>query len=49
MKKTDHRQVAAELLDLLWQMEQILKDCCRQITANDDGHTLETENNDEPF
>jgi hypothetical protein len=49
MKETEHRQVAADLLDLLWKMEQILKDYCRQLSAHDDGHWLETENNDEPF
>jgi hypothetical protein len=49
MKDTEHRQMATELLDLLWQMEQVLKDYCRWLTADDDGHTLETENKDEPF
>ena len=49
MTENEHRQVAADLLDLLWQMEQILKDYCRQLTAHDDGHGLETETNDEPF
>jgi len=49
MKDTEHRQMAAELLDLILQMEQVLKDYCRQLTAHDDGHQLESENNDEPF
>jgi hypothetical protein len=49
MKDAEHRQIAAELLVLLWQMEQTLKDYCRQLTAHDDGHQLETENNDDPF
>lgn len=49
MKDTEHRQMAAELLDLVWQMEQVLKDYCRWFTAHDDGHQLEPENDDEPF
>jgi hypothetical protein len=49
MKNTEHRQMATELLDLIRQMEQVLKDYCRQLTAHDDGHQLESENNDEPF
>jgi len=49
MKETEHRQIAAELLDLVWQMEQILKDYCRQLAGHDDGHHLEPENNDELF
>lgn len=49
MNDTEHRQMAAELLDLLRQMEQALKDYCRQLTAHDDGHQLESETNDEPF
>lgn len=49
MITNEQRQMAAELLDLLWQMEQILKDYCRQLTTHDDGHQLETENNNEPF
>ena len=49
MKDTERRQMAAELLDLIWQMEQVLKDYCRWLTAHDDGHELEAENNDEPF
>ncbi len=49
MKDTEHRQITADLLDLIRQMEQILKDYCRQLTAHDDGHQLETEKNDKPF
>lgn len=49
LKETEHRQMAADLLDLLWQMEQILKDYCRQLTAHDDGHQLESETIDKPF
>lgn len=49
MTASEHRQLATDLLDLLWQMEKILKDYCRQLTAHDDGHLLETENNAEPF
>ncbi|MCF6265994.1 MAG: hypothetical protein L3J57_05520 [Desulfuromusa sp.] len=49
MTEDEHRQVAAELFDLLRQMEQLLKDYCRQLAAHDDGHCLEAENNDEPF
>lgn len=49
MKDTEHRQMAAELLDLIWQMEQVLKDYCRWLTTHDDGHRLESENNEEPF
>ena len=46
----DHRQVARTLLDLVQQMEQTLKDYCRLLTANDDGHWLEQNENDEdPF
>ena len=49
MKETEHRQMAAELLDLLWQMEQLLKGYSRYLTTDDDGHWLESENNNEPF
>lgn len=49
MTTNEHRQMASDLLDLLWQMEQLLKDYCRQLTAHDDGHHLENENDDEPF
>jgi hypothetical protein len=45
--------MAADLLGRLQQMEQILKDYGRLLTAHDDGHWLETrdetKNNDEPF
>jgi len=47
MKDTEHRQMASELLDLVWQMEQVLKDYSRYLTARDDGHCLESETNDE--
>lgn len=49
MTANEHRQMASDLLDLLWRMEQLLKDYCRQLMAHDDGHHLETENDDEPF
>lgn len=49
MAPNEHRQVTAELLDLLWRMEQILKDYSRYLTAHDDGHCLESETKDEPF
>ena len=49
MIANDHRQVAAELLALVQQMEQILKDYCRLLAAHDDGHWLEPENNEEPL
>ncbi len=49
MKETEHRQMAADLLDLVWQMERILKDYCRHLAAHDDGHCLETEPGDKPF
>jgi hypothetical protein len=49
MKETGHRQMVADLLDLVWQMEQLLKDYSRYLTAHDDGHWLESETNDEPF
>jgi len=47
MTEDEHRQVAVNLLVLLRQMEQILKDYCRQLTAHDDGHCLEVETGDE--
>ncbi len=47
MAEDEHRQVATDLLDLLRQMELILKDYCRQLTAYDDGHCLEAEIGDE--
>ena len=49
MKETEHRQMAVELLDLIWQMEQLLKDYARRLTAHDDGHTLERENDNKTF
>lgn len=49
MIENEHRQMAADLLGLVWQMEQLLKDYCRQLTAHDDGHWLESETNDEPL
>ena len=49
MKETEQRQTVADLLNLVWQMEQLLKDYGRRLTAHDDGHTLERENNDKPF
>jgi hypothetical protein len=49
MKSEDHRQFAATLLDLVQQMEQILKDYSRLLTADDDGHRLEREKVDDPF
>ncbi|MDO3376648.1 hypothetical protein [Geoalkalibacter halelectricus] len=44
MSANEHRQMVADLLDLLWQMEQILKDYGRLLTGHDDGHWLETKN-----
>lgn len=49
MTANEQRQLAADLLDLLWQMEQLLKDYCRQLTAQDDGHELERKSDEEPF
>jgi hypothetical protein len=52
MTANEHRDMAADLLDLVWQMEQILKDYCRLLAAHDDGHWLETKNKknkDKPF
>ncbi|MDO3377068.1 hypothetical protein [Geoalkalibacter halelectricus] len=49
MKETQHRQVAAELFDLVRQMEQILKDYCRLLAAHDDGHCLEPSDTNEPL
>lgn len=50
MMNEDHRQIAWTLLGLVKQMEQTLKDYCRLLTANDDGHWLEQNENDEdPF
>lgn len=52
MSANEHREMVADLLNRLWQMEQILKDYCRQLAAHDDGHWLETKtkkNNDNPF
>ena len=49
MKAEDQILFAGKLLDLVQQMEQIIKDYCRQLTAQDDGHWLERENRDEPF
>ena len=52
MTANEHREMAADLLDLVCQMEQILKDYCRLLAAHDDGHWLETKNKknkDEPF
>lgn len=51
MASNEHRQVVADLLDLLWQMEKILKDYSLYLAAaaHEDGHWLESESNDEPF
>jgi len=49
MKETVHRQMVADLLDLVWQIEQLLKDYGRYLTVDDDGHTLESETNNKPF
>jgi len=49
MTANDHRQMAAELLNLVQLMEQILQDYCRLLTDHDDGHRLEKGNHDEPF
>jgi hypothetical protein len=49
MNAEDHIHFAGKLLDLVQQMERIIKDYCRLLTANDDGHWLERNNDDEPF
>jgi hypothetical protein len=49
MSQDDHRNFAATLLDLVWQIEQLLKDYCRLLTANEDGHWLERDSNNDPF
>jgi len=49
MKAEDHRQIAGDLLDLVQQMEQILKDYCNLLSAHDDGHWLEPDGNEERF
>ncbi|MCF6178970.1 MAG: hypothetical protein L3J63_06230 [Geopsychrobacter sp.] len=49
MSPEDQIFYAGKLLDLAQQMEQLLKDYCRQLTAHDDGHRLEQENSDDPF
>jgi len=50
MASNEHRQVVADLLDLVWQMEKILKDYSLYLSAQDDGCWLESEgNDDEPF
>jgi len=46
MTDHDHREIAAELLDLVQQMEQTLKEYGRLLTVHDDGHWLE-QNNEE--
>ena len=49
MTEYDHRQMATDLLDLLWKMDQILKDYSRYLAAHDDGHRLETEDGEDQF
>lgn len=46
MKSEEHRQFAAELLALAQQMDQMVKDYCRQLTVLDDGHWLEQDSSD---
>lgn len=48
MNQEDHKKFAATLLDLVLQMEQFIKDYCRLLTANDDGHWLEQDSNNDP-
>ena len=48
MRPQDPRQMAADLLDLVQRMEQTLKDYCRLLSAQDDGHWRESKSNDEP-
>jgi hypothetical protein len=43
MKETENRQMVADLIDMVWQMEQLLKDYGRHLTAHDEGHQLESE------
>jgi len=47
MTTEDHRAFAAELLELVQQMEQILKNYSRLLSAHDDGHDLEQGENEE--
>lgn len=49
MKPEDHILLAGRLLDLVQEMEQIIKDYCRLIAAKDDGPLLEKSKNDYPF
>ena len=50
MKSEEHILYAGKLLNLVQQMEQTLKDYCRLLTSQDDGHWLENERDDEePF
>ena len=43
MKSEEHILYAGKLLNLVQQMEQTLKDYCRLLTSQDDGHWLENE------
>ena len=47
MTTEDHRAFAADLLELVQQMELILKDYSRLLSAHDDGHELEKGKNEE--
>lgn len=50
MRPEDHILFAGKLLDLVREMEQIIIDYCRFITAHDDGCLLEEEGIDQdPF
>ena len=50
MKPEDHTFFARRLLELVQEMEQIIKNYSRLLTADDDGHWLEqNENDEEPF
>ena len=47
MTTEDHRRFAADLRELVQQMELILKDYSRLLSAHDDGHELEKGKNEE--
>jgi len=47
MTAEDHRVFAADLRELVQQMDQILKDYSRLLSAHDDGHDLEKGHNEE--
>ena len=45
MTDKEHREIVTELLALVQQMEQLLKEDIRLLTSQDDGHCLETKSN----